>query len=396
MAMQVASGDRESAVETLHSVNLLIAGVSLVTLLAAVLLAAFGTLPSGLSVANVTTTKLTLLWLCVYAILTMQSSNLVGVFRCDGNFSLGVVCINCIRIAETLIIIPLALSGKTFPMVAFGMAACRAVGMLGMIALIRKKSPWLTMGFRKARLPRMRKMLFPAAAFMAFPLGNALNLQGLLFVIGIAMGPVAVASFSTLRTMTRIPFQFVEVVKNGSWPEFSVAYGKNDMPLARQLHRGVLQVCLWTSIAGSCLLLRFGDGIIRLWTQNRIVVNHDVLAILLTAAAISSIWNASSVALIAGNTHSRIAFLYAGANVISLWGAYLLMPHFGINIAPAVVLVVDVAMSCYVLRRSSTLLSDRPAHVIGSTLNVARIIRQAFAGTPGKATLGLFARSEGE
>jgi O-antigen/teichoic acid export membrane protein len=188
-------------------------------------------------------------------------------------------------------------------------------------------------------------------------------------VTGAVLGPVAVAAFSTLRTLTRLPFQLVEIVKNGSWPEFSVAFGQKNFLLARQLHRGVLRICFWSSLASSTLLLVVGRNLVAWWTHNYIAVNQSVLCLLLMANVVSSVWNASSVALIAGNQHKRIAILYAIVNAVCLPAAYLLMPRLGTAAAALSILCVDLAMSLFVLRESTVLLSDRVSQVMIAALS---------------------------
>ena len=64
-----------------------------------------------------------------------------------------------------------------------------------------------------------------AFAFMGFPMGNALNLQGTLMAVGYALGPVDVAIFSSARTVSRMALQMVQMVNSTFWPEALLAYG---------------------------------------------------------------------------------------------------------------------------------------------------------------------------
>src|ERR1700742_3967274 len=88
MAMQVAAGKKHDARETFHSLNALILGVSLLAFAIALIIIFATPLPMRLALKSLPAPQIrtSLVWFSLYAILTMQSSNLVGAFRCDGYF----------------------------------------------------------------------------------------------------------------------------------------------------------------------------------------------------------------------------------------------------------------------------------------------------------------------
>jgi O-antigen/teichoic acid export membrane protein len=205
----------------------------------------------------------------------------------------------------------------------------------------------------------MLRLASPAVAFMAFPVGSALSVQGMVVVTGIVLGPVAVASFSTMRTLTRFGFQIVDAIKNSVWPELSAAYGAQNWDLARRLHRTACQAALWLSLAAAAFLFVAGDHIFRFWTHGRVIMDVGAFRWLLLGIVANSFWYTSSVVTIASNTHERIAALYLAGTAGSLIFARYLMPHFGISGAAMSLLLIDIVLGWYVVRMSLAKLEDR-------------------------------------
>jgi len=56
-------------------------------------------------------------------------------------------------------------------------------------------------------------------------------------VVATMLGPTSVVVFSTVRTLTRLGLQAMEMINSTVWPEISVAYGADDRSLVRKLHR---------------------------------------------------------------------------------------------------------------------------------------------------------------
>jgi O-antigen/teichoic acid export membrane protein len=193
---------------------------------------------------------------------------------------------------------------------------------------------------------------------MAFPAGNALSIQGMVLVIGIVLGPVAVATFSTMRTLTRFAFQIIDQIKNSVWPELSAAYGAQNWDLARRLHRTACQAALWLSLAAVTFLFVAGDHIFRFWTHGRVIMDVGAFRWLLLGIVANSFWYTSSVVTIASNTHQRVAALYLAGTAGSLVLARYLMPHFGISGAGMALLIVDITVGWFVVKSSLVALED--------------------------------------
>ena len=80
---------------------------------------------------------------------------------------------------------------------------------------------------------------------MAFPIGNALSLQGFTIVIGATLGAAAVVVFSTTRTITRVALQAMGSINLSIWPELSRSVGGGRFDEARAILRARFNLHSW-------------------------------------------------------------------------------------------------------------------------------------------------------
>src|SRR5712664_1487709 len=354
MTMRVAAGDREGALETFQSTWVLIGVTSLLVEIA--VLGAIWFLPLtrwlNLSSVGLAEVRLVLIILSVYAIFAVQAGLVMSGFRSDGNFALSTVMYSVVRLAEWIMATIAVALGAGPLRVAGALLVARILGTFVMGWLMVRKSPWLRFGFRHARFSSVQRLAPLAVAFMAFPVGSALSVQGMVVVVGIVLGPVAVATFSTMRTLTRLGFQIMETIKNSVWPELSAAYGAQNWNLARKLHRTACQASLWLSILAVVFLFIAGGRIVTVWSHGRIVMDVSAFRWLLLVVVANSFWNTSSVATMASNKHQRIAAAYFAATAAATVVAYLLLPRFGLSGAAMALLIVDITVGWFVVKSS--------------------------------------------
>jgi O-antigen/teichoic acid export membrane protein len=258
----------------------------------------------------------------------------------------------------------------------------RTVGTLTYAWVLHGKSPWLSVGFSSAKWSRIKGLAGPAFGFMAFPFGYALNLQGLILVIGARLGPVAVVSFATLRTLSRLSYQLIVVVKHPLWPELSRAFGVGNIALARKLHRHACQAALSMSILGGSLLWIFGPLVYKLWIRNGVSFDARCFHILLIGVVTNSLWDISSVIPMSSNGHLRIAVTYSAASALSLVCAWFLVPPLGISGAAIAFFVTDLWMNWLVLRTSLDYVHDNFRKFIAAIFTVPQFRRPTLQAVP--------------
>jgi O-antigen/teichoic acid export membrane protein len=351
MPMRVAANDREGALDTFQSSWVLVTLVSLVTLLLVALSVWWIPWQAWLKLSSVSNFKAAtiVLVLGAYVVVSQQNGIAESAYRSDGKFATGMFWIAILRLVEALSTTLVAVLGGSLLEVAFTYLIVRCVGTVAYILLLRHLSPWIHYGIRHARLKTMRQMAAPAFGFMALPLGNALSLQGLMLVVGTRLGPIAVVSFSTLRTLSRLTYQLIGVIKNACWPELSKAFGEGNISLARRLHRRACQASLGLSISGGIFLWVIGPFVYRLWIRQNVSFNATCFHVLLLVAVTNSFWDTSSVIPMSINAHCRISLFYSVVATLTLALAWLFIPFGGIAGAALALLLADGWMLGFVL-----------------------------------------------
>ena len=352
MSMRVAANDRDGALQTFQSSWVLVTAVSIAALLLAFVSVWWIPWQHWLRLSDVSNLQAAaiIIVLGAYVVVAQQNGVAESGYRCDGHFATGTVWMTVQRLAEVVAATTVAVSGGSLLAVAFTYLAVRCLGTIGYLLLLRHLSPWIQYGIRHAQLQTVREMAAPAFGFMAFPVGQALSFQGFTILIGAMLGPIAVVSFSTLRTLSRLNSQLIVVIKHALWPELSRAFGLGNISLARRLHRYACQASLGLSIIGGLLLWMFGPSFYRIWIRQNVSFNATCFHILLLVAVTNSLWDTSSVIPMSINGHARIAATYSAATVVSLVLAWLLMPMQGITGAALALLAIDGCMTGLVLR----------------------------------------------
>lgn len=360
MSMRVAAGDREGALRTFQSSWILVTGVSLIALVAMVSLAWRIPWHPWIGVSTVSSSQAAsiIVVLGIYVLLAQQNGIAESGYRSDGHFAMGTCLIAVLRLVEIVAATVVAALGGDLLAAALAYLVVRAVGVVGYIWILRCLSPWVRYGVDKARVETIRELAVPAFGFMAFPAGYALSLQGFIVVIGSRLGPAAAVSFVTLRTLSRVSLQLINVVKHGLWPELSRAFGGGDISLARRMHRRACQASLGMSALAAVALWALGPFIYRLWVRHAVGFDAACFAILLGVGIANSLWEASSVIPESVNSHCRIALLYSVLMLLSLSLAWELMPVWGVAGAALSLLAGDVLMVLLVLRTSLAHVDD--------------------------------------
>jgi O-antigen/teichoic acid export membrane protein len=195
-------------------------------------------------------------------------------------------------------------------------------------------------------------------------------------VVGAVLGPLAVVTFSTLRTLTRLAMQIVAVLALAVEPELAAAHGAGDAPLMRRLFLQALGGGLWLALGAAALLALAGGPILDLWTHGRVAMQADLFGWLLASAVAFVLWSSSLIALKAANRHLHIAYVYALASASVVAVAALLL-HWTRDLATAglALLLMDGAMTLYALAAAGALLGLRPLASLVHAANPAALLR---------------------
>lgn len=380
MAMKVAVGDRPGAKAVLSAIlslcKIASIGVTVVGVLSAAAVWFLPSLhPSSIPLEDAIAS---IIILASGVGVGFFASTASGVYRAVGRNATGVLLTNLTRLVEVA------------ALAAFLISNCGPLALCGVGFLIRLSSMalqwqhlrhsfgWLVGGAEAREVGLLRRLLKPAIGFMAYPLGNALALQGPVLVIGSVMGPSASAAYAALRTIARVPNQLTNVLGFSVWPEVSKAYGENNRDLLRKLHRTSWAATALTVFAICIVLAVAGPLLAEVWLHRAFDVNRYLLAGLLVVSALSSIWNASAVFLSAINAHVRLGAIYVAVNLAGLIAAIVLTRYFGWGGLMGALILVELSILAWVLRTVLSVTGDEFSAFLTSIPNV--VFRRAVNG----------------
>ena len=360
MTMLVAGGDRPAAMRVFQSCWWLIIFVcGLFTGLFAI---ALWHLPVArlLRIHTISEhdTRWILFWLALSILLAALEQLLQSAYRSIGRYPYGTFVKSMMAIvAFACTLVPVMM--RKGPLATAEVFAAASIGStLFLAALVKHDIPWMEYGWRYARFAEVRRLFRPSVAFMAFPVGQSLNLSGPQFALQYALGPYAVVVFTTARTVSRGALQMVQMVNSTFEPEMTLAYGAKDIPLTRSLHRRACQLALIVALAVVAGVMTIGPYFLHAWTGGHVPPSRGLLTVLLAGVVIYSLWATSSSLITATNQHQRLAVVYLLATAITCVACFAGAWLFGLYGAAATLLLADVAMSLYVLPASLRIAQD--------------------------------------
>jgi O-antigen/teichoic acid export membrane protein len=368
MSMRSGAGNRTGALALFQSTWLLLLLVSLgfgLLALVAVQVAPLHAL-LGFKVMNPATVKLVTVLLVAYVLVGFQTGLVYGGYWCEGRYALGMALGTTMQLMEFGgLALAVALGGGPME-AAFGYLGGRVGGLFLFRLGLYRATPWLRFGWRVATLTEIKRLTAPAFASLAFPLGNALNLQGMRLIVGLVLGPPAVVVFSTLRTLTRLAMQPSSIINRLIEPEMSSAYGGNRHDVFRRLFNHSCQVALWVT-AASCLALGIaGEKVLGIWTHGKIAMDWSLYSLLLLGTAANSVWYTALMAAYATNRYVRVALVYSAVYGGVAFGlAYVFTRILGLAGIGLALLLSELVVSPYVLHKTFRFAGESLASWLG-------------------------------
>jgi O-antigen/teichoic acid export membrane protein len=301
-------------------------------------------------------------------------------FRASGEYALHIGLDNTTRLLQFAGVWGTALVGGgpiAAAAVYFGIRAL--VTPVLAVALVRRH-PWLRFGLARARIGELRRLFRPALASMAIPVAQALNIQGMVLVIGAVLSPLAVVVFSTLRTLTRLALQMVLVVSHAAEPELAAVYGAGKQALAQALFIHALRASLWLAVTAATCLALFGGIIVNVWTHGKVAMDPALFAWLLGSAVATALWYSGLIVLKAANRHLRAAALLvlSSSGVVGV-AAVLLSWTGDLATAGLALLLMDVVMASFTLQAAARLLGVAAFVSLVQAANPYPLVRFALA-----------------
>ncbi len=378
MTARFARGDRKGAATVFQSVVALVLSVTVVGFVLLTASVMFLPLDKWMHFSTLNTSDVRwLVWLLGAEVLIRLTDGLNHAgFRATGDYALHVTIYFTTMLAQQASIWVTAASGGGPVVAAAAYLGIRAVVTPAVAFLLTHRHPWLRFGVRMGRSAELRRLFGPALANMGLPLAQALNIQGMVLVVGAILGPLAVVTFSTLRTLSRLPVQLATSVSNAAEPELAGVFGTDNTPLLRSLYQHAVRAGFWLALTTAVALALSGDSIVRLWTRGKVTMDSVLFRWLLAGAVVSVLWNGSLILLKAANQHMRSAIVFAVvAATAVVVSAFLLETTRSLANAGIPLFLMDTAMAAYTLRVAGRLCESPAMNTLRSALNPMPLMR---------------------
>lgn len=304
------------------------------------------------------------LWFLIAEVLAQLPDGINhAAFRAGGDYALHILLHSGIRLFQFCTVWTVALNGGGTVPAAAALFAVRIFATSAFAIVALRRNTWLKYSVSHAKLSEIKRLLRPALANISIPLAQGLNIQGMVVAVGTVLGPTAVVTFSTLRTLTRLVVQLGHSISHATEPEIAGAYGTGDRSLLRSLFLHSLRGSLVLAILGSLILLLIGDSLLDLWTRGKIEMEPLLFGFLLLSAIANVIWYSSFVLLKASNQHLQASVVFALISIITLCVSFATMHWSKSASATGIALfTLDTAMLLYVFQKMKNILSNEIIH----------------------------------
>ncbi len=318
-------------------------------------------------------------WVIFYlglAVLFGQLEQLIGAaYTCIGRYPYGTFVKSVMTLcAFALMLIPVTL-GYSVKTTALVLSCANAIGTMVFCVMARRDIPWIRYGWQEAKVAEIRRLSGPAVAFMGFPIGNALNLQGTLLAVGHVLGSTDVVIFGTARTVSRIALQMVQMVNQTFWPELASAFGAGDLRLVRALHRRACQMALCIAAVLLAAMMTVGPWFLAHWTRHKVPPSPRLLFLLMVSVFFYSLWSTSSTLLTAINRHRSLSACYLLATSVTIAVTVVSARFYGLMGAAGSLVLSEVMMDSYVLPASLRLSQDTWSNFLRALVSVPYALR---------------------
>ncbi|MEI9980888.1 MAG: polysaccharide biosynthesis C-terminal domain-containing protein [Edaphobacter sp.] len=379
MTMMVARNDHEGALSVFQSCWWLIILICSVTIL--LLSGTLYFLPAARLLHLTHVSEIDTKWIIFYlgiSVLVGQLEYLLqSAYRSVGRYPFGSfmkTLFSLAAFASTLVAVAVGCGARITALV---FAGTNVLCTIILCLMVRRDIPWVKFGWAHAGFEEIRKLTRPAIAYMGFPLGNSLSLNGSLLAVGYALGPVAVVVFGTARTVSRVALQMTQMVNSTFEPEMSLAYGARNYDLTRTLLRRACQLALIVAFVIVLAMMTIGPWFLTHWTSGHVPPSRTLLSILLLVVIFYALWSTSATLMLSTNQHQRLAMYYIVGTSISCVFCYLFARVWGLYGAAAALLISEVIMNLYVVPASLRIAHDTLPAFISAMLHYPPSLRPA-------------------
>lgn len=311
MTMEIARGNRSEAIKIFQTICATTLGLSAVLALVGIPLLFLTHLQIGLAEFDAEALKAAFVLVCLSSLLIL-SKLFLSCLRAGQFYASSTLIYDAIQFMEGVGVLCAAYAGKGFLSCALVAISIRAINVAFLVAYILRRMTWLSWDFKSVDSKTFQHLLAPALAAMAIPTALALNFQGMIWIVGSAIGPAAATVLSTVRTASRVVIQLVGIFSRAAMPIYSASVAVNNES-SRELVERILRLLQLFALAPGCLIFGlFGVRLVSLWTRGNVDAPSRFVWMMGVVALLHGCWIFGASLLVSINGHVR----FGGALVL--------------------------------------------------------------------------------
>ncbi|AKS09580.1 lipopolysaccharide biosynthesis protein [Pseudomonas trivialis] len=288
--------------------------------------------------------------LTVYSLLCLFTNMISIRYRAYKALPLSAFIMNVIRMFEWSAALLCAYLTQSLVATSLMLLAVRAIGIVSKNLIANRLG--ITLRFNPSAIRRRAfvTLIKPSLASLAFPIGLALNVQGLIILLSVLLSPAHAAIFGLYRTISRVLVQFSTVVNQSLWPEISYAFSIGDNQLVRKMIRYALKFSLPIACVMGALVVAFGGTIFDVWSGRKDDYSSSIMLVLIIGALTHVAWQVYWVALMATASYSSFAVVFMLVSIASILAVFYLAQDYGLLGVCYVLVATEVVLFCFAKR----------------------------------------------
>lgn len=282
--------------------------------------------------------------LICYSMLCLFTNMIAIRFRAYKCYPLSSFIMNFIRMLEWTVALGIAHYTQSLLATSATLLITRLTGLIAKNIIANCLGIKLKFMFSSINKRAFKTLVKPSISSLAFPIGLAMNVQGLVIILSITLSPAQAAIFSLYRTISRVLVQLSAIVNQSIWPEISYAYSAGDYPLLKKMISAALKVSLSSASIMGIFIILFGRDIFNLWSGRGADYSSSIMTILIIGAIINVAWQIYWVTLMATSNHSSFAVVFMLASTLSTTVIYYTSDSLGLIGACYIIVAAELIL----------------------------------------------------
>lgn len=309
--------------------------------------------------------------LFAYGVLSLYSNTIYAPFRAADRYSTGVNLGTVFKAVEFLAVAVCLVLKQNETTLVVVMLVSRIVAVAVTLGMLQRSIDWLSIRPSFSSIAEFRSVFQAGLGLMSFPVINALTNQGFITAIGTGGDMRAVATYSTLVSLSRIVGQTVNSITGAFQPEVIRALTAQALAEAKLLFRLSVSMSFWIAFGLGLGLVLLGPWFLSVWTAGQVRNIFPELLVVSIAQVVRSIWLPGAQLLTGLNKPGKLASFQMAVALLSVDGVVIgaRLGH-GMDSAVGITLAAEIITLVFVLRVAVPLLDETPRSYLAATANI--------------------------